>query len=108
MANITRRDDLGEGFCKAGHPGFPVGVPKAFVTTFMGGAETVFLNNKNLVIVTTIGQTDCGHTTTAMSGSGTVFAENQPVHRLNDLGIINEGEGDYTVISSSDDVDAGE
>ena len=107
MANISRIGDLGHGFCKAGHPGVPVGVPVEFVTNFISGASTVFLNNKPLTVVGSLGETDCGHTTAAMSGSGTVFAENKPVHRMNDLGIINEGEGDYTVISSSSDADAG-
>jgi hypothetical protein len=107
MANISRLNDLGHGFCKAGHPGFPVGTPKEFVTTFISGASTVFLNNKPLVIVGSLGDADCGHTTTAMSGSNGVFAENQPVHRTGDLGIINEGEGEYSVISASDDAEAG-
>ena len=108
MTNIARVGDLGHGFCKAGHPGIPVGVPKEFVTTFISGANSVFLNNKPVAITNvTLGDTDCGHTTTALAGSGTVFVENQPIHRLNDLGIINEGEGEYNVISTSDDGEAG-
>lgn len=108
MEKIARVGDLGHGFCKAGHPGFPVGVEKEFVTTFISGANSVFLNNKPVAIANvTLGDADCGHTTTAMSGSATVFAENKPVHRLNDLGIINEGEGEYNVISTSDNAGAG-
>lgn len=107
MTNITRIGDLGNGFCYAGHPDVPVGSPKEFVTTFISGATTVFLNNVALVFVTSLGDTDCGHTTTAVAGSTTVYAENQAVHRLGDLGVINEGDGDYTVISASDNVGAG-
>jgi hypothetical protein len=42
-----------------------------------------------------------------MAGSGSVFAENKPVHRIGDLGIINEGDGEYSVISASDNTEAG-
>ena len=107
MTNIARIGDLGHGYCKAGHVDVPKGSPKEFVTTFISGTTSVFLNNKPLAFVTSLGDTDCGHTTTAMSGSATVFAENQAVHRLNDLGIINEGDGDYIVISASDDASSG-
>lgn len=107
MPKIARIQDLGHGECKAGHPGIPVGVPKEFVTTFMTGANSVFINGKNMAVVGSTGETDCGHTTTAISGSATVFAENVPIHRLNDIGIINEGEGDYFVISSADNEYAG-
>jgi hypothetical protein len=107
MLGISRTQDLGIGQCKAGHPGIPRGVPKEFVTSFMTGASTVFLNNKPMVIVGSLGETDCGHTTTAVSGSSTVFAENKAVHRLTDVGIINEGDGEYLVVSTSDTTKAG-
>jgi uncharacterized Zn-binding protein involved in type VI secretion len=108
MPKIARVGDIGVGKCRAGHPGFPVGTPKDFVTTFITGASTVFLNNVPMAVISdTIGETDCGHTTTAISGSSTVFAENKPVHRLSDLGIINEGAGEYEVISNSDNVEGG-
>lgn len=107
MSGISRTQDLGQGQCRAGHPDVPEGSPKDYITTFISGADTVFVNNRPMTIIGTIGETDCGHTTTAIAGSDTVFAENVPVHRLTDLGIINEGDGEYTVITSSDDVEAG-
>jgi uncharacterized Zn-binding protein involved in type VI secretion len=107
MPKIARINDLGHGECKAGHPDVPVNVPKEFTTTFLTGANSVFLNGKNMAIVGSIGETDCGHTTTAISGSNTVFAENVPVHRLNDVGVINEGEGEYHVLSTADNEYAG-
>lgn len=108
MTNIAKVGDLGHGYCKAGHPDVEVGQPKEFVTTFVNGATSVFLNGVPVAVVTTIGDSDCGHTTTAISGSGSVFAENLAVHRLNDIGVINEGEGEYVVITSSNDTEAGD
>lgn len=107
MPGISRTQDLGTGQCKAGHSDVPRGQPKEFVTSFLTGASTVFLNNKPMTFVGSLGETDCGHTTTAISGSGTVFAENMAVHRLNDIGIINEGDGEYASVSASDDTKAG-
>jgi hypothetical protein len=105
MAKCSRVNDLGEGLCRAGHPGVPVGSPKSYITTHVTGAETVFINNLSQAIVGTIGITDCGHTTTAITGSDTVFAEYSPIHRLGDLGIINEGSGEHVVITASEDVE---
>jgi hypothetical protein len=107
MPGISRTQDLGTGQCKAGHPDVPRGQPKDFVTEFVTGATTVFLNNRPMTIVGSIGVTDCGHSTMAVSGSGTVFAENMAVHRLNDVGVINEGDGEYVTVSSSDNANAG-
>jgi hypothetical protein len=107
MPKISRTQDLGTGQCRAGHPGVPRGVPKDFTVQFISGANTVFLNNRPMTIIGSLGETDCGHTTTAVSGSGTVFAENMAVHRLNDVGIINEGPGEYVSITASDNADAG-
>lgn len=108
MPNVSRTQDLGHGFCKAGHPGIEKGIPVEFITTYVQGADTVFMNNNPVTIVGSIGVTDCGHTTTAVSGSGTVFAENMPVHRLSDVGVINEGDGEYESIVGSDDGFAGD
>lgn len=104
MSSVSRVGDLGEGQCKAGHSDVPRGRPKDYVVTHITGAQTVFLNNRPMAIVGTIGETDCGHTTTALTGSDTVFAENSPVHRVGDVGIINEGDGEHTVITGSEDV----
>jgi hypothetical protein len=107
MVGISRTQDVGVGQCKAGHPGVPRGQPKDFATEFISGATTVFLNNRPMTIVGSLGVTDCGHTTTAVSGSSTVFAENMAVHRLNDVGVINEGDGEYNSVSASDNTKAG-
>jgi hypothetical protein len=107
MTQVTRLNDLGQGNCYVGHPDVPPGSPKPFITTFIKGADTVFLNNEPIIIIGSLGVTDCGHTTMAVSGSSSVFAENMAVHRLNDIGVINEGSGEYYVISDSDDVAAG-
>lgn len=104
MANVSRVGDLGEGKCFAGHLDVPRGLPKSYIVTHITGADTVFINNQPMTIVGTIGETDCGHTTTAITGSDTVFAENMPIHRIGDVGAINEGDGDHIVITASDDV----
>ena len=108
MTQITRVGDLGVGNCYAGHPDVDKGQPKPFTTQFVKGADTVFLNNKPLMLIGGIGNTDCGHTTLAVSGSRTVFAEHVAVHRFNDIGVIQEGDGEYHVISNSDNVAAGD
>lgn len=104
---VSRVNDLGEGVCRAGHPGVPVGSDKQYVTIHISGAETVFTNFIPQTIVGSIGETDCGHTTTAVSGSDTVFAEFMPIHRIGDLGVINEGDGEHVVVSGSDNTSAG-
>ena len=101
---VTRVGDLGSGVCRAGHPGVPVGVGIDYITVHISGAETVFTNGVPQAIIGTIGSTDCGHTTTAVSGSQTVFAEFMAIHRVGDIGVINEGDGEHVVISGSDDV----
>ena len=104
MSACSRVGDLGAGTCLAGHPDVPRGSPKSYVTTHISGAQTVFTNNVPQTIVGTLGVTDCGHTTTAVSGSDSVFAEGQSVHRLGDIGVINEGDGDHIVITASNNV----
>ena len=59
-------------------------------------------------VVGSLGETDCGHTTTALTGAPNVFAEFMAIHRIGDLGAINEGDGEHLVITGSGNVDAGE
>jgi uncharacterized Zn-binding protein involved in type VI secretion len=105
MARCSRVNDLGHGYCKAGHPDVPRGSPKEYTTIHITGAQTVFTNHLPQTIVGTIGETSCGHTTTAITGSDTVFAEFMPVHRIGDIGVINEGDGEHVVITASDNVE---
>jgi len=99
--------DTGKGNCLAGHPDVKKGVPKPYITTYVEGCDTVFLNNQPLVTISHQGKTDCGHTTTCVAGSDNVFAEHQPVHRIGDDDKINEGDGDDVCVSGSDNVDSG-
>ena len=106
MPSVARVGDIGDGTCKAGHPGFPLGVPKPMTTEFVTGASTVFMDNQPVVIVGSIGATDCGHHTEALTGSPTVFVEGQPMHRVGDVGVVTEtGGGDYETITGSPDCD---
>jgi uncharacterized Zn-binding protein involved in type VI secretion len=86
-----------------GTPMFLQGVLKSILLHILC-ANTVFTNTIPQTIVGSIGTTDCGHTTTAITGSSTVFVEGQPIHRFGDVGVINEGDGDHLVITSSSDV----
>lgn len=103
MTNICRVTDIGHGQCYAGHTDVPAGSPKDFITNVISGASSVYLNNIPVAFITSVGTTDCGHTTIAISGSNSVYAEGQPVHRLTDIGAIIEGDGVYHMISSSND-----
>jgi uncharacterized Zn-binding protein involved in type VI secretion len=101
---LVRVGDLCEGECRAGHPDVQIGLPKKFVAVYISGAGSVFINGTPQAIVGSLGETDCGHTITAIGGSDSVFAENQPIYRIGDLGAINEGEGECVAISGSDNV----
>jgi hypothetical protein len=105
MSQCARVGDIGSGQCSAGHPGVPVGIPVAYITTYISGCSTVFTNYMAQTVIGSVGATDCGHTTTAVSGSSTVFAENMAVHRIGDIDVINEGPGDDVCIVGSDNVD---
>lgn len=104
MTEFARVTDIGHGECYAGHDDVPEGEPKEFVTTFVTGAATVFMNNKPVALVGSVGYTDCGHTTTALTGSNTVFVEGKAIHQKGDIGTINEGDGVYHCVSASPDV----
>ena len=81
----------------------------SFITTFESdsGATTVRINGYAAAIVDegiTAGQTDCetdnapsNHNTKATKGSGTVFFEGHPVHRVDDEGEIVDAGGKYSV-----------
>jgi len=103
-SNISKVNDVGRGTCSVGHADVPAGSPKNFINQLITGAQTVFLNNQPIAFVTSVGRTDCGHHTIAVGGSDSkVYAENQLVHRLNDVGVIIEGSGIYHMISGSKD-----
>ena len=93
MTALSRITDVGEGFCEEEGHG-------RYITTFITGARTVFTNNLNTCIVTTVGEQDCGGQSEALTGSGTVFAENQPVHRIADTGIGHRGDTYVTITGS--------
>lgn len=94
--------DLGNGTC------YEHDSPTEFITTYISGADSVYINNQPATIIGTIGDADCGHSTIAVSGSGTVFIENMAVHRLGDVGAILDGAGEYVSLIGSDDVFAGD
>jgi hypothetical protein len=105
MTDICKVTDIGQGQCFAGHADVPEGQPKDFINHLISGASTVFLHNLPIAFVTSIGETDCGHHTMAISGSpSNVYAENHLVHRVTDIGSIIEGDGVYHMISASGDV----
>jgi len=81
---------------------------RAYTTTYVTGASTVYINNQSVTTLTTLGEQSCGdgHTSTATTGSATVFIENLAVHRVGDIG--NGQIGDvYTSMTGSPDVFAG-
>lgn len=99
MTAICRLTDLGDGVECAD----PRQSHRAYTTTFVTGASTVFINNLAVVRVTDVGDQTCGHSSTAVTGSATVFVENLAVHRIGDIG--EGGAGDtYTAITGSANV----
>jgi hypothetical protein len=99
MTALSRITDLGEGDC-------PEDDHKKYRTKFITGASTVFTNNLNQTIVTTVGEQNnkCDKKRSkATTGSATVFAENQPVHRINDTGTGHGGDT-YKSITGSPNV----
>ncbi len=81
---------------------------RAYTTTYVTGASTVYINNQSVTTLTTLGEQSCGdgHTSTATTGSATVFVENLAVHRIGDIGDGQVGDV-YTSITGSPDVFAG-
>jgi hypothetical protein len=51
-----------------------------------------------------MGIASCGHPTIATTGSSTVFHENQPAHRVGDLG---QNCGPYTLVTGCDTINVG-
>jgi len=76
---------------------------RAYTTTYVTGASTVYINNQSVTTLTTLGEQSCGdgHTSTATTGSATVFIENLAVHRVGDIG------NGHTSMTGSPDVFAG-
>lgn len=106
---VSRITDIGEGKCPLDddkHRNSPA-KPLDYTTDHATAASTVFSNNLGqCVSSSTTGNQSCGHTSTATTGSNTVFAENLAVHRLSDTG-VGEGGDTYTNITGSPDVFAG-
>jgi uncharacterized Zn-binding protein involved in type VI secretion len=98
MVAIARVGDVGIGICPK-HKS-----PKIYNVTFISGASTVNANGVPVCNMTTTGIATCGHPTTTISVSGTVYAEGTGVHRLGDSGM---NYGSYTVIAASPNVNSG-
>ncbi len=98
MTALSRITDIGIGGC-------PVENHGQYSTTFITGANTVFTNNLNQTVITTLGVQDaCGNAlSTAITGSSTVFAEFLPVHRIGDVGVGHAGDI-YTSVTGSPNV----
>lgn len=109
MLPLLRIGDIGDGVCRAGHPGVPKGSPKAMTTTLVTASPNVFANNKNAASVGAVGSTDCGHTTEAITGRSTVFINFKNAHALGSVGVVSDsGGGDYTAITGSSTVLVGD
>lgn len=95
MTAITRVGDIGVGICYFHRR------PTPYTTTFSTGADSVLTNGQVSCTIGTIGIASCGHPTTALTGSGDVFADESGFHRIGDTGM---NGGPYTVVSGSGDV----
>ncbi len=114
MPALSRTTDIGEGTCPTKLPN-SVTEHGDYLTTFVTGASTVFVNNQAQAIVGTKGTQDSNceahagdHPTgdnisTALTGSATVFVENQPIHRIGDTGEAAGGDI-YTSLTGSPNV----
>lgn len=108
MKPVARIGDTGKGECIKGHEDIKKGDPKPYITTFVTGSPDVYVNNKPIVRIGDIGDTDCGHKTKSATGSGTVYINNRFVHRIGDVGkILDEGKT-YKVVTGSDNVFIGD
>lgn len=102
---IAKNANIGSGHCFVGHSDVPAGAPKDFMTAYSEPSKrTVYIENQPIATVGTTGHTDCGHTSIALTGSSTVFAEKLAVHRVNDIGSIVEGTGLYAGLTGSNTV----
>lgn len=99
---ITRVGDTGEGYCSA-----PSHEPnKHFTTTFRTGFAKMTVNGRQVCVIGTIGDTTCGHTTRATTGSGKSSLGGIRLHRVGDTGIVVEDPGStYTAITGSPNFD---
>lgn len=75
-----------------------------YTTVIADGAITVISEGVETAIVTSMGIASCGHPTIATTGSSTVFHENQPAHRIGDLG---QNCGPYTLVTGCDTINVG-
>ena len=102
--SISRVGDLGQGDECADRRNSH----RAYTTTYITGAATVYINNQAATTLNTVGDQSCGdgHKSTATTGSATVFVENLAVHRVGDTGDGQIGDV-YNSITGSPDVFAG-
>ena len=96
MSALSRLGDLGEGSC-------PATDHDDYITQYITGASTVFINNLPATKLGSLGDQSCGHVSMALTGSPSVFVENVPVHRVGDIGEGGAG-GVYVGISGSSNV----
>lgn len=95
MPGLARITDIGVGTCPCHDD------PESYITTFITGATTVKTNGLDTTYIGTIGIASCGHPTTALTGSSSVYVEGSPVHRMGDTGA---NCGTYTVTTASPNV----
>lgn len=94
----SRLGDVGHGVCPAHKH------PESYMTVFVTGADTVKTNDITSAIIGTVGVSTCGHMTVALTGSNTVRAQNEPMHRVEDVGM---NYGMYTTLTGSSDTFVG-
>jgi len=98
MSGACRNGDIGLGICPA-HL-----TPVSYTTTFIGNATTVLTNGQTTVTIGAIGISTCGHPTIALTGSSSVNAEGNGIHRIGDSG---QNPGPYTAVTGSTNVIVG-
>jgi len=98
MPAHSRVGDIGIGVCPC-HI-----VPVGYITVYATGASSVKTNGRTTTHITTIGISTCGHPTVALTGSSTVVAESQKVHRIGDMGV---NCGPYISVGGSADTFSG-
>lgn len=100
MPAVARDGDIGHGVCNG--PGHPSG--KAVTVTLVGNTDTADENGTKLCTVGCMGNADCGHTSSAQTGSSIVTVNGQALHRVGDTGEL-PGGGTYTVSTGSSIID---
>lgn len=89
---VTRVGDIGIGVCP-NH-----GAPQIYTTTFTTGEATFLADGQAVCTVGSLGNSTCGHQTTALTGSAISKANGKLLHRIGDTG---QNYGQYTVTVGS-------